>query len=497
MRFEWCGLLTLLLIAPAAAFQAGAAKRDVTPSLDRTVFIAGFGHNRTATAVHDPIWVRCLAIGDGKTNVAFVGVDVIGLFYEPDVVAIRQRVQQLTKKPVTVLIASTHNHQGPDTLGLWGPTPFQTGRDEKYMTWLREQIAQCVVNALDRMEPATLIIAKDDRKELADLQLDTRLPHIKDHALCVLQAINRKTGKTIGTLVNWANHPEVLGSRNREITADFCWALYEHLEELLGGIVVFWNGAIGGLVTPLGEELKVIDPETGQPAPEASFRKAELIGKFVAEVAAEAAKGKNAVKLEKGSLKVFLRSLFVPLQNPLFRVAAANNVLRRPVYTKGKLDERVGTTELQQDGVTLKAKTILGEDILTEVGVVAIYGDKQKNPVALFLLTPGEIYPELVYGNITRYPGADFPDAPFEPVLMDYARKAGAKFVFVVGLANDEIGYIIPQCEWDEQPPWLNNAPQRPYGEVNSVGWKAARIVNEGIVNLLKTLMGGEATAKP
>jgi len=488
MGLKRCGLLTLafLFAAPVAAFQAGAAKRDVTPSLERPVFIAGFGHNRQATGVHDPIWVRCLAVSDGKTNVAFVGVDVIGLFYEPDVSEIRQRVQKLTKKTVTVLIASTHNHQGPDTLGLWGPSPFQTGRDERYMGWLREQVARCVVEALDRMEPANLVFAKDDRKELAALQLDTRSPHVKDHTLHIMQAVSRKTGKTIGVLVNWANHPEVLGSQNREITADFCWALYERLEKLLGGVAVFWNGAIGGLITPLGEELKVVDPATGQPAPEASFRKAELIGGFVAEVVAEAVKGKQAVKLERGYLKVLLRPIFVPLQNPLFRVAAGSGVLNRPVYTKGKLDNRLGETKLQQEGLTVK--TVLGEDVRSEVGVVAVYGASSKKPIALFTLTPGEIYPELVYGNITRYQGADFPDAPFEPVLMDHARKTGARFIFVVGLANDEIGYIIPQCEWDERPPWLNNAPQRPYGEVNSVGWKAARIVNEGIVALLKSL---------
>lgn len=497
MKFEWCGLLTLLLIAPAAAFQAGAAKCDVTPSLDRTVFIAGFGHNRTATAVHDPIWVRCLAISDGKTTIAFVGIDVIGFFYEPDVVLVRQKVKQLVKEPVIVLIASTHNHQAPDTLGLWGPTPMQTGRDEEYMTLLREQIARCVVEAVSSLEPATLIFAKDDRKELAELQLDDRLPYVKDHTLCVLQAVSRKTGKAIGTLVNWANHPEVLGSQNREITADYCWALYERLEELVGGIAVFWNGAIGGLISPLGEELKVTDPTTSKPAPEASFRKAELIGRFVAEVAAEAVKGKQAIKLEKGSLRALLQPVFVPLQNPLFRVAAGIGVIKRPLYTKGELDNRTAETKLQQDGSTIAAKIVLGEDVRSEVGVAAIYDPSGKKPIALFLLIPGEIYPELVYGNITRYSGADFPDAPFEPVLMEHALKTGAKFVFVVGLANDEIGYIIPQCEWDEQPPWLNNAPQRPYGEVNSVGWKAARIVNEGIVNLLKTLMGGEATAKP
>jgi len=486
MRFEWA--LVLLLVTPTAAFQAGASKRDVTPTLDRPVFIAGFGNNRTATDVHDPIWARCLVVSDGKTNVAFVGVDLIGLFYEPDVVAIRQQVQKLAKKPITVLIASTHNHEGPDTLGLWGPMPLQTGRDEKYMAWLREQIAQCVVEALGKLEPSTLVLAKDSRKELADLQLDSRLPNVKDHTLCVLQAVSKKTGRTIGTLVNWANHPEVLGSQNRRLSSDFCWALYERLEDLLGGVAVFWNGAIGGLISPLGEELKVHDPVTGQPAPEASFRKAELIGRFVAEVAAEAVKGKQAMRLEKGSLRVLLKPLFIPLQNPRFRVAAAAKVVNRPVYTKGKLDTRVGETKLTLDGATISAKTVLGEDIRSEVGVAAIYGADSKQPIALFLLTPGEIYPELVYGKIARYPGADFSNAPFEPVLVEHARKTGAKFIFVVGLANEEIGYIIPQCEWDEQPPWLNNAPERPYGEVNSIGWKAARIVNEGIVALIKAL---------
>ncbi|MCS7263514.1 MAG: hypothetical protein NZ805_01625 [Armatimonadetes bacterium] len=489
MKVKLSLLAVLLLTVPASAFQAGASKRDVTPSLDRPVFIAGFGHNRIATSVHDPIWVRCLAISDGKSTVALVGIDVIGFFYEPDVLSVRERVGQLTKKPVTVVIASTHNHEGPDTLGLWGPMPLQTGRDEKYMAWLKEEIAQCVIDAVSRLEPARFIIAKDERKELSDLQLDTRLPHVKDHAVYVLQAVSRKTGKTIGTLVNWANHPEVLGSKNREITSDFCWALYERLEELVGGVAVFWNGAIGGLITPLDEEVKVIDPQIGQPAPEASFRKAELIGKFVAEVAAEALKSKNATKVDNGSLKVLLRPLFVPLQNTRFRIAAAIGVLKRPVYTKGKIDERLETVELKQDGTIIKAKMVAGEDIRTEVGVIAIYSREQKNPMALLLLIPGEIYPELVYGNITRYQGADFMDAPFEPILMDYARKTGARFVFVVGLANDEIGYIIPQCEWDEQPPWLNNATQRPYGEVNSVGWKAARIVNEGLVALIKTLM--------
>ena len=485
---RWIGSLGALVLAamvaaPAGAFEAGAAKRDLTPKTDKPVFIAGFGNNRTATGVHDPVWARCLAVSDGANTVAFVSLDFIGFFYEPDVVAVRELVQKRVQRQVAVLIASTHNHEGPDTLGMWGATLLQTGRDETYMAWVREQIADCVAEAVPRLEPAWLIIARDDRAELANLQSDSRLPPVKDHTLHVLQAVSQKTGKTIGALVNWANHPEVLGSRNQLLSADYCDALYRHVEELLGGVAVFWNGAIGGLISP--GNAQVVDPATGEPSPKGSFREAELIGRFIAKVAVEAARRPDAVRLEKGALHVSLRPIFVPVQTPRARVALGMGIAKRPVYTDGKPDDRVTEQEVTIEGFKLKARAAMGQDFRTEVGVVTVTDANGRTPAALFLLVPGEIYPELVYGGMTRYPGADFPDAPMEPVLMEHARKTGAKFTFVVGLANDEIGYIIPQCEWDEAPPWLNNAPKKPYGEINSFGWKVARCLNEALLAVI------------
>ena len=45
---------------------------------------------------------------------------------------------------------------------------------------------------------------------------------------------------------------------------------------------------------------------------------------------------------------------------------------------------------------------------------------------------------------------------------------------FVLGLANDEIGYIVPRSEWDRKPPYLYGSPKPPYGEVNSMGPETA-----------------------
>lgn len=61
-----------------------------------------------------------------------------------------------------------------------------------------------------------------------------------------------------------------------------------------------------------------------------------------------------------------------------------------------------------------------------------------------------------------------------------------AKYKLIIGLADDEVGYIIPEYEWDEKPPWLLAQPKPTYGEINSTGWKTARIVSENLLELFE-----------
>src|SRR5262249_45459425 len=79
-------LLVVLLAGPAArALEAGFAETDITPKVDpkgKAVYLAGFGHNRKATRVHDPLKARCIVLRDGKQKIALVSVDLVGLFLE-------------------------------------------------------------------------------------------------------------------------------------------------------------------------------------------------------------------------------------------------------------------------------------------------------------------------------------------------------------------------------------------------------------------------------
>jgi len=441
-------------------FLAGFSKEDITPSLDRRVYLAGFGRNRVAEGIHDKLWARCLSLSDGRTTIAIVSLDLIGLFYEPYVLELRREFED-----VALIVASTHNHNGPDTIGLWGPDVFTSGVDSDYMNLLTSKIRSCIRATLGGMRAVRLFAAMDEREELADMQGDGRPPIVKDPMLNVLQAVD-STGEGVFTLVQWSNHPETLGGVNRLITADFPGVLCSRIEEVAGGGALYVNGAIGGLLSPLNLEKPLIDPETRETVEHMTFREMEALGLRVADIALEALEKGEEIK--DARIRVEFKRIFIPLRNRFFRVLAGFGVLKRPLYTRDGVDDRFEYLETPEFG---RVKMALGEDVLSEVGVLNI------GPVQAVLI-PGEIYPELVNGGLVRLPGADFPEAPFEPVIR---RGMSGKYKLIIGLADDEVGYIIPMCEWDENPPWLNYSPNPSYGEVNSLGYDTARIVCEAV----------------
>src|SRR5947209_4149106 len=73
-----------LAAAPARAgetLRAGFGAADVTPEVGgKPVYLAGFGKDRKATRVHDPIMARAVVLEADRVKVALVSVDVVGLF---------------------------------------------------------------------------------------------------------------------------------------------------------------------------------------------------------------------------------------------------------------------------------------------------------------------------------------------------------------------------------------------------------------------------------
>jgi hypothetical protein len=482
LRVRWAvaSLLACLAagMAQGASLEAGAAKTVVTPDLrGRTVYLAGFGYNRPATGVHDNLWARCLALRAGNRNVVLCSVDLIGLFYD-DVLKIRARVRELAPQVNLVIVAATHNHEGPDTLGLWGPTARVSGMDPSYLDRLDELVAQTAARAVRRMVPARLTLGREHNPLLGLLQDDSRPPYVKDPYLFALRLTGSANRRPIATLVNWSDHAETLGRKNREITSDYPHGLRAWLEENGGGLALFFNGSIGGLLSTLGNQVALLDPETGDLAPDGTWEKADLVGTMLGKLADRILRRGKIVPVD--SLVIRQAVFFLPLANDRFRIAAGLGIFhgRKELFTAGKPDRSVAEKDIPGMGET---KYATGQDLETEVDYLQLVS---RGKVAAEVVTvPGEIYPELVNGGITRYAGADYPRAPFEPILR---RQLKSRYQFIIGLGNDELGYLIPKAEWDDQPPWLLGRPSRWYGEMNSVGPDAAGTVLRALAVLTK-----------
>ena len=112
-----CFLSTTLLAAdpPAPTFRAGAATSNITPALGSAI-IGGF-LPFPATNVHDELHARCLVLDDGKTKLALVVVDLLGIHYNVSHEARKFIEQEAGIPPTNVLISAIHNHSAASALG--------------------------------------------------------------------------------------------------------------------------------------------------------------------------------------------------------------------------------------------------------------------------------------------------------------------------------------------------------------------------------------------
>jgi hypothetical protein len=62
------------------------------------------------------------------------------------------------------------------------------------------------------------------------------------------------------------------------------------------------------------------------------------------------------------------------------------------------------------------------------------------------------------------------------------------KYRFVIGVANDELGYFIPKSQWDNKEPWLYHQEKETYGEINSLGPETAPLIHRQASAILSQL---------
>jgi hypothetical protein len=439
----------------------------------QVLWMAGYGNNRPAMSVKDPLWARAVVFAQGDSTLALCSVDAVGLFFDEQE-RIRARIEAVKPGAVDLfLLQASHSHEAPDTMGQWGfvgfsGIPESPGRSEAHMELVRQGCADAVVEALDAL------VAVDVRVGVVQpgvdgLVRDGRDPQIFHDDVTAISLEAQDGGTVVATLLNWGNHPESLDSDNNAISSDYAHAIRESLEQGLpetgthparagrGGVAVYLQGAVGGIMGPNGFPITGRDGTLHENDVK-SFARTDALGENVAELGFEAlasAETLTTPRLSFSSIRYRAR-----VENRVFHLGLYEGWFDRATYG-------------------YDPALVLSDDntpqIETGVAVVRI-GDLG------FVTAPGELFPETFVGfadenafgrpivDETNPNPPDLSKAPTGPHLQE---RLNARYALPLGLCQDEMGYLVPSYDFklaNGSDAYLEEAEGDHYEETNSIG---------------------------
>lgn len=491
----------------------GNGKYDVGEAFEDTdgdgvydgAWIAGFGLARAATGVHDPIYATALALQNGDITIAIVSLDVVGWFIDENDL-IRDALGDTDLD--YLVVSATHTHEGPDTIGIWGPAFDQTGLVPELQAAIRAGAVAAVTEAIARLEPANIEHVSFRLSDIGDVNRwvgDNRDPNVVDDEVRVMRFVRAGTsvepggGETIGTFVNFAAHPEYTGSSNTELSSDFPHWMRTAIEEGIadddrfappaegfGGLTLFVNGALGVQIGPNGIHL---EDREGTRIERGSFDAAACLGTQLGAMVISALRGELSASppetLEAGDLGFRAMRFYVQVENSLYHIAGGLGVFQR---------------ELEYYDPDRPAGRRNQPWVQTEVALVDI------GPASM-LTVPGELDPaEFVGGYETPCaytPGGcdalidessmfppDLSMAPSGPFLKERVSSARPDVgsVWLLGCAQDYLGYFIPEFDFvlSRGLPYIEEAPGDHYEETNAVGEAAWPLIRGVIEDLIR-----------
>ncbi len=413
-------LLLMLALLPAAhaeeGWVLGFASRELTYGPMTDYYIAGYRNGASPDGVFDSQRVSALWIQAGETSALLLTVDCVGLSGGM-VGQIRDALASFREETgcSAVHVISTHTHAGVDTLGLWGPVGVD-GRNGDFQRQIIRLAEEAAHAAWQSRESGALLYSATPTE---GLQRDSRDPQVYDANLYQLRFVPSEDGPGI-RILNYAAHAEALRGANRLISRDYPGAVADIIHRETGDETLYLPGAVGGLI--MTKEFTLLGAEENL----------RITGEKLAAHALAPAEERPL----SPQLDFITREFTTPLQNTLF------------IWYKflGILDSRITGGP--------GSYTLHTELSLLRLGNLTL------------ALLPGEIFPELISGTGS----AEDPQS-----LRDIAAEHGAQELLIVGLANDEIGYIIPPSAFllDGEYPYVQGAPGH-YEETNSVGPRCA-----------------------
>jgi hypothetical protein len=365
-----------MTVLEGAQFRAGVAVRVVTPDPLLPVS-GGVGPSNPTSEKWGELTVRALVLEGGHTRVAVVATDFLGF---PAVLGDRVRAGVKGVPSEHILIGASHTHSAPDCYAF-PDAEGHTAADLEYLEWVCEQTTEAINEAVAELAPAAIRVGTGKAK--GRIAYNYYAPQLYDPRCHVIQVLSPER-KPVATLVNYAIHPEVLGSDLGVLSPDLVGPLYERIGERGGGVGVFMNSAQGGMVTADNRGVREGDVQT--------WDECKRIGELLADEALRIVA--DSPIQEDPSVTVAARTIKLPVDSPEMRFILENSPLGHGGDDAASLSTRLN---------------------LVNLGNVQI------------LTIPGEALP-----NLGFY----------------LKRKMRGEHNLLFGLTNDAFGYIMAKVDW-------------------------------------------------
>lgn len=502
----------------SAKWYMGSASASLVPDdiLKRPYYLGGYispdnDFKNIIKFVIDNMMARCVAVDDGSGRgiSVFCTVDCIGIT-NADIRNIRAAFFKLFSKKypektlASVNVFSTHTHSCIDTEGLWtdlfgkirrgvkrsitGKGILEKGADEQYMRFLTKKAASAMLDAVESLTPGEMYFAK---KDLSAKYFSNKN---RPSATGLVTKIMRLTffpedkSKRPVLIVNLPIHPDVAGlptsdreESGHELSGDYIYYMGETVNKA-GFDFMFFNGAICAIyssreLTNDGIKLKARYEQSERFGREMG-RIALALTKTVEEIEADSSLcttseicedviraqrdgGKYTLWYEgwipvsqmkvEPFFNIRLKEVRVPVENPL-------------IIAAGKL--RLANYKVLKEGKNRYS-------VFTEVGYLE-FGNSFKA-----VLVPGEYCCDLLVGGESLKKESSARKYDFK---YPTAREIFGEDTYALGLANDAIGYIVPDNDY------TLGDPKNHYHEFVSLGCYTGSAINNGLYELKKSL---------
>ena len=146
--------LAVVAASPGKAstpLEAGVAHVDISPTVLPALRNGGF-LQASSERVDDPLMARCLVLGNRSASLAIVIVDSCMLPRTLCDQIKQQAVSRCDIRTDRILIAATHTHSAPSAMNYC----LGSSRDERYVRELPARVAEAIVLAAQRKQPAKI-----------------------------------------------------------------------------------------------------------------------------------------------------------------------------------------------------------------------------------------------------------------------------------------------------------------------------------------------------